>query len=421
MNKIVLIADDLTGACDSGVQFTQKGLKSVVSLDGTIPTGMQSEVIIFDTNSRALPKDEAYQSVDRIAEQIESVPYTLLYKKIDSTLRGNIGSEVDALMDRLQLDIAVIAPAFPELGRTTEKGIHYLNGVPVNDTEIANDPKTPVKEANIIKLLSSQSKRDAALFPTGVFAEGPGAVEAVINEFVAENKLLLVFDAASSDDLREVVRNLKDLPFRVAWVGSAGLAEALSSGGRQSMALSTMLESSGKGPIFVVCGSRSGVAKRQVEHILDFSNTVSVLLVPEALLDEGSRIAEIARCRSELQAFLSKGKDVVLHVETGVGVPVSRSADIPYIIADALGEIASAAIQTHSLGGVVMTGGDTAKAIAKKLGVQGMELFGEAERGLPVSRLLGAFGLPAVTKAGAFGSDQSLLSALKLLKGDEET
>ncbi|CEG28669.1 four-carbon acid sugar kinase family protein [Bacillus sp. B-jedd] len=421
MSKIVLIADDLTGACDSGVQFTQKGLISVVSLDGNIPNGQKTEVIIFDTNSRALPKDEAYHAVYKIAEKINSLQYTLLYKKVDSTLRGNLGSEVDALMDRLQLDIAVVAPALPELGRTTEKGIHYLNGIPVSETEIANDPKTPVIESNIVKLLSSQSKREAVLFQKEVFKEGPRAVEAAIKGFVAEKKLLLVFDAARREDLYEVVRNLKDLPFRMAWVGSAGLAEALSPEGRPSLTVATMPEASGRRPVVVVCGSRSGVARRQADYIIEHSKTASVQLMPQALLDERDRKAEIARCQTELKEFLSKGRDVLLHVETGVGVPASRSADIPYIIADTLGEIASDAIQVHRLEGLVMTGGDTAKAIAKKLGVQGMELVGEAERGLPISRLLGMPGLLAVTKAGAFGTDQSLLRALKLLKGDEET
>jgi D-threonate/D-erythronate kinase len=98
---------------------------------------------------------------------------------------------------------------------------------------------------------------------------------------------------------------------------------------------------------------------------------------------------------------------------------VSDHPKLPYFIVEALGKIASKAVDSFPLQGIVLTGGDTAKSISKELGATGIELIGEVERGMPFSRMTGGPGLLTVTKAGAFGSDMSFYHALKLLKGED--
>src|ERR671933_2238315 len=145
---IALIADDLTGASDAGVQFARRGLAARVLFDLDDPAAARDvEALVVDTDSRALPAAAAYARVRQVADHLRTARPEHVYKKIDSTLRGNLGAEIDAVMDALDFRLAVVAPAFPALGRTTRHGRHHLHGRPVHETEIGRDPKTPVRES----------------------------------------------------------------------------------------------------------------------------------------------------------------------------------------------------------------------------------------------------------------------------------
>jgi D-threonate/D-erythronate kinase len=421
MEKIILIADDLTGACDSGVQFTQKGMNAAVFFEESNLNGIDSDVLIFDTDSRALSQQESYKEVERVAASLKNEVFEFIYKKIDSTLRGNIGSELDALMDRLSFDIAVIAPALPDLHRVTRNGIHYLNGEPIENTEIAKDPKTPVTDSNIVRLISNQSKREAVHFQKGLLQQDKQSIYQKIKNLIDQHQTLLVFDAENKQDLEQIVTSIKNLPFRILWAGSAGLAECLvpqlnlRDG---DLSLEVQRGSLENLPVLIVSGSRSTVAKRQIDKLKELAPVKLVSLIPEKLLEKEERELEITRCQKEIEMYLNDHHDVVLNVGMIQKTSVSKDPKLPYLIVDALGKVVSKAVDSFRLQGIVLTGGDTAKSISKDLGVTGIELIGEVERGMPLSRMHGGPGLLTVTKAGAFGSDRSFYHALKLLKGE---
>lgn len=419
MGKIILIADDITGACDSGVQFTQKGLKAVVFFDESVEDGVGVDVIIFDTDSRALSQQEAYKEVDRVAANLDKKVVGLTYKKIDSTLRGNIGSEIDALMDILSFDVAIIAPALPSMGRVTKNGIHYLNGEPIEKTEIGQDPKTPVTDSNIVRLLSNQSRRESILFPKDLLHQDKQVIYQKAKELINENKTLFVFDVENKQDLQQIVTGFKDFPFHVLWVGSAGLAEFLVPEDNRVHERTVGLEVVNKKlPVLIVSGSRSNVAKRQVDTLQELSSVKIVSLFPEKLLEKEDRELEIVRCQAELVVHLKDGQDVIVNVEKVQHTSLSDYPELPYLIVKALGKIVSKAVDQFQLQGIILTGGDTAKSISRELGVTGIELIDEVEMGLPLSRMIGGPGLLTVTKAGAFGSDMSFYNALQQLKGE---
>jgi D-threonate/D-erythronate kinase len=417
MKKIVMIADDLTGACDAGVQFTQKGFKTVVCFEKESLDKVQADVIVMDTNSRALPRIDAYCAVKKTVSDLNKEDLGLVYKKIDSTLRGNLGTEIDALMDNHPFDFAVIAPALPSLGRTTKNGVQYLNGTPVNQTEIANDPKTPVTESSIIKLLSAQSERAASLFPYSFLKEDVKRVQERVKEHLEKRVSLFVCDAESENDLKEIAAVFRSLPYKILWVGSAGLAEWLTASfERKKYNTANRQLEKGTLPILVVAGSRSSVAECQVDTLLRLADIRQVQLSVEMLPEKHTRDSEIDRCEAELTDFLKKGHDVVLYVHQGNSLV--KSSELPSLIEECLSKIVLGASRDIKLNGIVLTGGDTAKAICKELGVTGIELFDEIESGLPLSKMIGGPGYLTVTKAGAFGSETSLYHAVKRLKGD---
>lgn len=428
MQRVSIIADDLTGASDSGVQLARKGLKTQVIFEwmGLSRETEGLDAIVIDTDSRALPGDTAYQRVKSAAEALKKAGFPWIYKKMDSTLRGNIGQEINAVMDACGFEAAFIAPAFPRIGRTTVNGIHYLNNTPIHETEIAKDPKTPVPKSEISQILSIQSGKASICVPLSTLRKGLETTYKVIQEELDRKETLFIFDAESDADLKIIAQLMPMFDSRVLWAGSAGLAEFLPVNGsreRQRRAYG----SPDHGQVMLVAGSISAVTREQVSEVNRGPNVAAVELNPLVVIGSNDeRSNEIERCCSELASALSRNLDISLYAgsspeqvksvkEKGARLGWNPS-DASNQIADMLGEISSKIVNAYQVKGLVLTGGDTAKAVCKHLGVHGFELLDEVEAGIPYGTLLGDVSLMAVTKAGAFGTNQSLVHAMHYLK-----
>jgi len=152
MVKMLVIADDLTGALDTGVQFAQRGARVCVAT--TPDTNVEDcDVVVVNTGSRHDAPDLAASKVRTAIRCFREAQ--MFYKKTDSVLRGNIASELAAF--REELGPVAFVPFYPKQGRTTVKGIQYVNGVPVDQSSFRNDPLNPVLESDINKLLSGTS------------------------------------------------------------------------------------------------------------------------------------------------------------------------------------------------------------------------------------------------------------------------
>lgn len=431
LKAIAIIADDLTGASDSGVQFAGKGLETRVLFElKPLSLTDKTEAVVIDTDSRGIPAQEAYQRVKEAAARLKEAGFEHFYKKVDSTLRGNLGAEIDAVMDVLAFDFAVVAPAFPKIGRTTLNGCHYLNGVPVDQTEIGRDPKSPVTESDLIKLLSLQSKRKAGLIQLETIRRGKETLLRQVNNLRENGVELLVFDAETEEDLKRIA-GLASCGKSVLWVGSAGLADFLPEKWGLPVREPAPLEMGATNkPVFLVAGSISTITREQVAEYCRRSRVTRVELNPlRVVAGEEDCQKEIERCQNELLQAVEKGYDLALYAGSSrelvaAAIRLGRkngldSSAVSNRVADCLGRISSQVVRSHADGlqGVILTGGDTAKAVCRHLGVSGMQLLKELEPGVPICRLAGAGGLFAVTKAGAFGTKDTLVHALLALKG----
>lgn len=429
--KFAIIADDLTGANDSGVQFANKGLRSTVIFDinDEEMNTDESDVVIFDTDSRGISQEDAYKRVYQTTEIVNKYPpLKYLYKKIDSTLRGNIGAEIDAILDVVPKDFAIIAPAYPIIGRTTINGEHLLHGKPINQTEIAKDPKSPVLESNIEKRLQLQSKRKTATISIKDLSIGKEHIYNLVNDYKNNNIELIVFDIENENDLKLLVKYFVSSAFNVLWVGSAGLAEHLVSAVAINNEGKKTYLSVNNQPVMIVAGSLSQATGKQVEYLKDKAGIAHIELNPVILFEPEKKLNEINRCQSKILSELIKGNDVVLYsgnkpeqitgaIENGKKQGLS-TIEVSNEIADILGEIVKNIMNNITLSGLVLTGGDTAKAVSRHIGARGMELIKELETGIPFGYLIGTNNIAAITKAGAFGKEDSLLKAINFLKGD---
>src|SRR5919112_5760097 len=160
--RVAIIADDLTGAADTGVQLARGGYRTAVAFrDTPIPPAEDLDAVVLDTDSRAMPDGFAAK---RVLETVRAVRYArIVYKKLDSTLRGPIAAELAAALGASGRDRAVVAPAFPAAGRTTVDGVQLVRGVPVQETEARDDPRTPVWEGHVPTLLAGAFPSVASL------------------------------------------------------------------------------------------------------------------------------------------------------------------------------------------------------------------------------------------------------------------
>ncbi|WP_347551300.1 four-carbon acid sugar kinase family protein [Pseudalkalibacillus hwajinpoensis] len=427
--KLAVIADDLTGANDTGVQFAKQGLDTTVLFPDTIlqPTNMTGDVIVLNSNSRALPAENAHTIVADLSKQLLHLGVSSVLKKIDSTMRGNIGTEIDAVMDVYEFNTALVVPAFPKSGRVTINGIHYVDGVPLEQTEIANDPTCPVKKSYLPELLQEQSKRNVELITIQDVRKGKEHLAERMKALSPQNpSKIVVVDAETDEELQIIVEATKLLKENILWVGSAGIAYHLCNS-FHDRELSIESCEDKQLPLLIVAGSISGITHRQVEELKKKTSIEEIMISPYKFLSEEERQGEIERAVKLGEAFLDKGDLIVSTNRDADAIKQVReiqqslglsNMDVGSRIASALGTIAGRLIESKRIQGAVLTGGDIAGATCKGLNGKGIRIIGEVEDGLPYGKLLGGLydSLLLATKAGAFGSEQALVKALQTLR-----
>jgi len=366
---VAVVADDLTGAADSGVQLAGAGYRTAVAFLGA-PVADGFDAVVADTDSRAAGAAAARERVRAATARLAAAP--ILLKKVDSTLRGPVGEEIAAALEASGRERAVIAPAFPATGRTTVGGVQLVDGVPVQRTRFADDPVTPVREGSVPALLA---------------AAGVDAGRCV------------VADACSDGDLDAIVRAERD-PSSVLWVGSAGLARALAAA-YPGPGVQAPRDGLASARTLVVVGSASDAAREQVARLAAAGAPVAELRVESLDVDACARDAAAALARARVCVLRPAGD--------GGGPELARR--IARALADVVARVAGDGLVT----GLVLTGGDTAVHVARRLGATGLRVDAELEPGVPIGRLLGPRPYPVVTKAGGFGSPDVLRDACEAL------
>jgi uncharacterized protein YgbK (DUF1537 family) len=423
-NKIVVIADDLTGANDTGVQFAKQGLKTIVliGVPGS-PSELDEDVLVVDTQSRALSPTDAYQKVSEAALLFKDRDhFQTLYKKIDSTLRGNLGAEMDAIMDVCGLELAIVAPAFPQNGRITVGGCHFMGNAPLEATEIARDPLCPVSESHIPTLLVQQTKRKVGHIGIKSVLAGTEGILDAMKKLSAAGQRILVCDAWREEHLKMIALAAVRLERPILWVGSAGLAEYV------PLALGLGAASADKKPVVVIAGSVSNVTRGQVAMLRQRTDVAYIEASPSAFLEPGAAKAETDRCYHAALDAIRAGKDVVIvsadsdemvarTKKEGLSLGLS-SRQTSEEVAAALGSLCRLIALNAPLGGLVLTGGDIALSCCSLLSASGISVIREVAPGIPVGVLKGGqcAGLKVVTKAGAFGAEDALCKAVDCLK-----
>ncbi|MCI8577182.1 MAG: four-carbon acid sugar kinase family protein [Lachnospiraceae bacterium] len=401
--RYLIIADDFTGANDTGVQLKRRGYPTEVLFAGK-PVHAQKSIVI-DTESRNALPGHAYEIVRHSLDQVDFGQFRYVIKKVDSTMRGNISQEIKAVDDVFHPDLLVFAPALPAQGRTTMDGVQCLNGVEICKTELSKDPKNPVMEDNLVQLLRQVYQERVHLkYLPDVRSDSLSFCEGRI----------FVCDAESDEDLKRILGAARRDGRKTLYVGTAGMADNLMELEKPTL------------PSFGVVASISSVANEQMRYCERAGYAMVKVPVAQVMLG-AARPEEFLRQTVE---YLKKGRDTILLTDTAYDrelIELSQEvgekkgmdlAEVGDYVRSLIGRIAREVLDAAAVSGVYLTGGDTALGMLLNIGADGSEILDEILVGVPLVRVRGGSfeGMKLVTKAGAFGAEDTAAFAMRKIK-----
>jgi len=430
MQKIGILADDLTGALDTGAQFSKKGFTTTVFFDAiAVQKLCNSDVLVINTYSRLCDSTEAYKRVKEASEILKHIGIQMIYKKIDSVMRGNVGAEIDAVMDVFEMKAACVVPVFPAVGRVMVDGRLLLKGTLLEKSEIALDILSPVSESHVPTLLRRQSRHKIGHVPLEEVCKGPENLRAVLGNRCSNGDEILVVDAIIQNHLHTIVKAVNRLDFPVLMVGSAGIAGELTeffNSVSQSNSKSTVLCDSG---ILTICGSVSPTSIEQLNYAGHFPNSYSLTISVEDILVKNGRENLLQTMADEVSGLLKQGRDVFINVGSDSSKKPGRYSskrksrlgtlfENSIAIKKFLGRLANRILSKCNVSSLILIGGDTTLEICKSLNASRGILMDEIVPGMPISYLAdGPYsGTPIITKSGSFGGEDVLIQAICFLR-----
>lgn len=430
-NLIGIIADDLTGSNDTALQFHLRGSNTQILLDyqAYMQTNKNTQTWAVSTETRNESSDVAYQKVKAATEAcVEKLNLEFLYKKIDSTLRGNIAVETLAMLEVLNWDAAIVIPAFPAEGRITVGGYHLLKGVPVERTEIARDIHSPIFESHIPTLLKTQlteEKKDlVASIELSTIMKGAGPILIKINELIKQGKKLIVMDAVSITDIEQVVLAVNKSEYNILAAGSAACAQVFGNIWLPELTSQHISKTIPVLPKLIISGSATQVTKSQVEKLAksdDFENTYFIDLDTKDIL-EGVTDELVERVVSNL----GTNNIVVVHTshlinefdgfsDDSLNAQLTKSK-LAFLITDFLAELTKIVVNKKDL--ILITlGGETSYKCCRAINSLQLQIIDEVAPAIALSIDHKAQWI--VAKSGNLGNSNTLIEILNYFEQHE--
>ena len=401
MVKLLVIADDFTGALDTGVQFAASGAETrvVTNIEYDFSrTGREVQVLVLVAETRHVKWEEAYRMVYGIAKRAceSGIPY--LYKKTDSALRGNIGSELKAVLDAAGKHTLHFLPAFPRMNRVTGNGIHYIDGSPVHESVFGKDPFEPVT---------------CSYIPDIMRGEVSVTVVESMDGWERQNGVM-VYDASTDEELMSIGSFLKEKGELGLIAGCAGFAAVLpqllglSGKRRERISLDKKL--------LVACGSVNPITVRQLDYA-ERAGMKRIRLTPEQKLEkdyleseEGNRaLEEWTKTALEEECCIFDTNDL----------PGCRAAceyagshglsldELRVRIADTLGRVVEHLVRAGVKSTMLLTGGDTLMGFMRHIGCDEIVPACEMAPGTVLSQVdIDGRTYSIISKSGGFGEEK---------------
>ena len=392
--KFAVMADDFTGAADVGVQFLSSGRRVAAVIDGC--SDSSADVVIRSSGTRNCSEKEAYDKVKQMFSEIKEEGFDRFYKKIDSTLRGNIYAEIEAIVELIdKKESIVIAAAFPEMGRIIKNGEHYLNGVPLMETFIAKDVASPVKEGNLLKIF-----KDVLHI----------SLEDIRNEkkkkkLKNNSKRVIIIDGETAEDMDIVAEAVVETGYDRYIAGAAGIVNYLFNYWDR------------KNRVAVISGSCSEISLEQINNFLKENceeNFDIINMNSEMILKKQFVFNESIGKRDIVMTSILHKNEIESSKEYFEKSGYSNREGSA-LLSDVFSDYAAELIKKSGIKNLIILGGESSEKILKKLGINEIELFFCIENGISVAKSKN-MRYNIIVKPGNFGSKNCIEKFYKILK-----
>lgn len=440
MPLIGAVADDLTGATTTGVLLARSKARTAVFFNEEAAQEAREtaslDAILISSNSRPLPKEEAYDKVKSATNALKAMGVKYFSKRIDATLRGGVGVEIDAMLDQLNEDaIAVVVPAMPQSRRILVGGYSVIDGVALINTPVAQDVRTPVKENYIPRLLAGQTRRKVGLVTLDQVLKGKDGIKEALTGVRNDGAGVIIVDAITLEDVDQIAQACIDLDWDVVAVDPGPFTSKLAyrRGLIQEEQPNVPPAASEAGKtVLIAAGSATPVTKKQMQVLCEDSRHVRISVEPIPLINGGdealdeafkavNKAVELIESDKQPRAILF---ETALHGEIlnldeedkkrgyAGGMSANRiNAGLGTIISQVLEQVGR-----EKIAGLYTTGGDTMVNVCYQLGVECIEVMDYVIPQTDVGRLVGKYdGLPVVGKGGLTGNDNTACDIVERL------
>lgn len=432
------VTDDFTGTASAGVLIAKSQARTGLFLDVEALEHSEDteclDAVFVSSNSRHMKPEDAYRAVCRATKALKSAGVTCFSKKIDTTLRGRIGNEIDAMLDILGGDmVAVMVPAMPQSRRICLNGISIIDGTVLTETSIARDVKTPVRDAFVPRLIQGQSRRKVELISIEKVDSGAGALKCAMIDARERGGQILVMDAVTLEHIDLIAQACVELGWNVLAVDPGAFTMKLNyRRGMIKEEVSATLEygpgleggpmPEGKTALFVV-GSANPLTKAQMNYLCGNESNVPVHVSAVMLMNGQDQFEKEVDRTVGIVAELFRQKPVPQSVIIGTALgdcvvnldqeDLRRGYDSGTCsrrINEGLAEITGRVMELvgrEQVAGLLLTGGDTMESVCRRLQVSYIEAVDNIVPQVDVGRIMGKYtGLPVVVKGGFCGSKE---------------
>lgn len=440
MPHIGVIADDLTGATTTGVLLARSGAKTTVFFNvEAAKTNINSsslDAILISSNSRALPPDEAYEKVSEAIKTLQSMNVSFFSKRIDTTMRGGIGVEIDAMLDYMdEGTVAVVVPAMPQSKRILVGGYSIIDSVALVDTPVAQDVRTPVLENYIPKLLDGQSRRKIGCVTLESILSGKIETKKALKTARHNGADIIVVDAVTLDHIELIAKACLELKWNILAVDPGPFTSKLAfcrkliHEEKDNIPIETADET-GKF-VLIAAGSATPVTKKQMEVLCQDNRNKRISINPISLINGGDvALAEIDITLNHVRSVFENENPRVILLETALhdellnldiedkkrgyasGMSANRiNSGLVNIVARIIEDLGR-----DKIAGIYTTGGDTMVNVCYQLEAECIEVLDYVIPQTDVCRMLGKYqGMPIIGKGGLTGNESIVLDIVDRL------
>ncbi|AAY92614.1 four-carbon acid sugar kinase family protein [Pseudomonas protegens] len=417
------IADDFTGATDLANMLVRGGMRTVQSIgipSAEVAAGLDADAVVIALKSRTTAASEA------VAESLAALQWLrdqgceqIFFKycsTFDSTAAGNIGQVSEALLEALGSDFTLACPAFPENGRTIFRGHLFVQDQLLSESGMQHHPLTPMTDANLVRVLQSQTRLPVGLLRYDSIAQGVEAVRSRIAELRGQGVALAIADALSDADLYTLGAACADLPLLTGGSGLAlGLPENFRRAGKLRDLDAASLPKVAGGEV-VLAGSASLATNAQVDAWLEAERPAwridpLALAAGEAVVEQALAFAR--EQQGTVLIYATSTPEEVKAVQRQLGAERAGA-----LVENALGEIARG-LRDSGVRRFVVAGGETSGAVVKALDVRLLQIGAQIDPGVPATVSSGGEPLALALKSGNFGGRDFFSKALGQLAGGQ--